>query len=159
MERTPIPGYEKYSASPDGKVYGLKGQEIGRYDKNDGYTCIDLWTELGRIKTRKHNLIARTFLGPRPEGMYIDHIDRNRQNDSIENLRYVTNSENQLNKGCNKNSKTGVKGLSLHSRGKRWNCCIIVRGITYTKYFNIDKRLDAEEWLTSKRGELGVPAV
>ena len=38
------------------------------------------------------------FVGPRPEGYQVDHIDRDRVNNRLENLRYVTPSENQKNK-------------------------------------------------------------
>ena len=47
-----------------------------------------------------YTLVAYNFLGPRPEGLYIDHIDRNILNSRLDNLRYVTPSEN------NKNSST-----------------------------------------------------
>jgi hypothetical protein len=157
MDRRPIPGYEGYTASEDGKIYGKKGQEIGSYDKSEGYTRIDLQTDLGRLQTKRHILIARTFLGPRPEGLQIDHIDRNRQNDQVENLRYVTRSENTLNKGFNKNSKTRVKGLCCHLE-QYWKCSLMVNGISHLKYFPLDQRIEAEEWLTSKREEIGIPA-
>ena len=44
-----------------------------------------------------HRLVAETFLD-KPEGKCeIDHIDRNRENNNRDNLRYVTSSENQRN--------------------------------------------------------------
>ena len=44
-----------------------------------------------------HQLVIKAFIGPRPEKMDVDHIDRNRQNNHISNLRYVTRSENNRN--------------------------------------------------------------
>ncbi len=41
-----------------------------------------------------HRIVMNTFVGPRPENMVIDHIDRNKQNNCISNLRYVTISFN-----------------------------------------------------------------
>lgn len=44
-----------------------------------------------------HRLVAETFLGEIPKGYQIDHIDRNRSNNAIENLRIVTSHENRIN--------------------------------------------------------------
>lgn len=41
-----------------------------------------------------HSLVAEVFIGPRPEGMQVNHKDGNRYNNSVENLEYVTPSEN-----------------------------------------------------------------
>ena len=50
----------------------------------------------GRHKTL-HRLIARAFI-PNPDNKpQVDHIDRNRGNYSLDNLRWVTQSENQRN--------------------------------------------------------------
>ena len=42
--------------------------------------------------------------------MFIDHIDNNRQNNNIENLRLATNSQNMCNSKTQKNNlSTGYK--------------------------------------------------
>lgn len=47
-----------------------------------------------------------------PEGEYIiDHIDRNRLNDSLSNLRLATKDGNAQNHGMQKNNKSGYKGV------------------------------------------------
>ena len=38
-------------------------------------------------------MVAECWLGEKPEGYEIDHIDRNSQNNDYRNLRYVTRSE------------------------------------------------------------------
>ena len=50
----------------------------------------------------------------------IDHINRNRRDNRIENLRLVTNSQNSMNKGRHPMNKSGVKGVCWESRKKRW---------------------------------------
>jgi len=41
-----------------------------------------------------HQLVAEAFIGPRPDGLEINHIDGRKQNNSSGNLEYVTRSEN-----------------------------------------------------------------
>ena len=45
-----------------------------------------------------HTLVAYAFIGKRPDGLEIDHIDRNNQNNHVDNLRYCTCSENRRNR-------------------------------------------------------------
>jgi HNH endonuclease/AP2 domain len=42
----------------------------------------------------------------------LDHRDRNRTNDRIDNLRIASPSQNQFNRVANKNNPTGLKGVS-----------------------------------------------
>ena len=44
-----------------------------------------------------HRLVYEAFKGEIPEGMEIDHIDRNRRNNNPDNLRVVTRAENMQN--------------------------------------------------------------
>ena len=50
-----------------------------------------------------HFLVSHAFLGPRPKGYVIDHIDTDKQNNSISNLEYVTMRDNQLRAIANGN--------------------------------------------------------
>ena len=70
----------------------------------------------------------------------IDHIDGNPLNNKIKNLRAVTNSQNQLNRKISKNSKTGYKGVCVHSQTGKY----IVRVSVYgkDKYFGIYEDLE-----------------
>jgi hypothetical protein len=50
----------------------------------------------------------------------IDHINGDRQDNRLENLREVTRSQNQLNKSLAKNNTSGTKGVSWHKKSKSW---------------------------------------
>lgn len=61
-----------------------------RRDK-DGYTLVRWCTGRGKCSQRRlHCLVARAFLGPCPDGLEVDHIDGDKTNARLSNLRYVT---------------------------------------------------------------------
>jgi DNA-binding transcriptional ArsR family regulator len=45
-----------------------------------------------------HRIVAETLLGPCPEGLEVAHLNGNRRDSRLTNLRYVTRSENHLHK-------------------------------------------------------------
>ena len=107
----------------DGKLYWKesrgrvsKGQEAGRLTKT-GYRHICL---NGR-EHYAHRIIWKGFNGPIPNGFEIDHIDRNRDNNQLANLRLVTPSENKLNIGLRKDSVTKVKGVYWSKQKQKWS--------------------------------------
>jgi len=56
---------------------------------------------LNRKPYSKHRIIAIQFI-PNPNNLpYIDHIDRQKTNNHVSNLRWVNNSTNQFNKSSN----------------------------------------------------------
>ncbi|HCD2903298.1 TPA: HNH endonuclease, partial [Klebsiella pneumoniae] len=58
----------------------------------------------------------------------IDHIDGNRENNKINNLREATAEQNMWNSAAGKNNKTGVKGVSWDGRRKRFRASISIKG-------------------------------
>jgi hypothetical protein len=60
-----------------------------------------------------HRLIMARVLGqPVPTHLVVDHIDRNRLNNTRANLRTATRSQNQANRSLNADSVTRFKGIS-----------------------------------------------
>lgn len=75
-------------------------------------------TERGTHKyVALHRLITHC-----PEGMQVDHIDRNPLNNTRVNLKVCSTQENACNKGFYKNNKTGYKNISLRDLGRRYLC-------------------------------------
>ena len=58
----------------------------------------------------------------------VDHINRCISDNSISNLRDVSHSENQQNRGISKNNKSGYKGVSFCRRNGKWGAFITVGG-------------------------------
>jgi hypothetical protein len=97
----PIKDYETYAVSPEGEVLDLRTKKLMKqYPNKDAgdYLQVSLINENGYKSFRVHRLVGETFL-PNPDNLpELDHIDRNRQNNNVENLRWVSHSDNQINK-------------------------------------------------------------
>ena len=63
----------------------------------NGYVQITLRDGSHRTKIAVHRIVWTTFVGPIPEGMTIDHEDRNRSNNMLRNLRVATGSQQRKN--------------------------------------------------------------
>lgn len=84
-----------------------------------------------------HQLICSLAHGERPPGHEVDHIDRNVLNNRADNLRWVTRSINQANKGKQQNNTSGYRGVSWYASGKTWKAAVKKDGrIVYCRYFH-----------------------
>ena len=74
-------------------------------DKNhkDGYPCI----KKGNKTLYFHTFVAETFLGTRPDNMVIDHIDNDKYNKKLSNLRYVTIQHNSVKQDRQETTENG----------------------------------------------------
>jgi hypothetical protein len=110
-EWKPVVGYEEaYEVSNRGRVRRSgrsTGATLGRLMKQNLFKHgIHLYVGLcpyrqghqGLRKNQKkipvHMIVAEAFLGPRPPGMHINHIDGNGLNNWAENLEYCTPTRN-----------------------------------------------------------------
>jgi hypothetical protein len=88
-----VVGFESYEVSNLGSVRRnnkiLKG---GLHKK--GYRLYMLFKNGIYDHRTGHSLVAEAFIGKRPFGLVIDHIDNNKNNNRVENLRYITQSFN-----------------------------------------------------------------
>lgn len=71
---------------------------LSQTKRSNGYYMVFLRNENEKKHALVHRLVASTFLEkPGPEYNQVDHLDRNRENNNAENLKYVTASMNMLN--------------------------------------------------------------
>jgi len=123
-----IPGFEGYQASNLGRIKSLKcGKE-----KLIGYTVyknpkyLKRQVNINQRCTSVGVFVLMTFDRLPNEGEECDHIDRNPQNNCLENLRWVTRSVNQINKSAYGKSK--YKGVYYKTqKNKEGNSLIISR--------------------------------
>lgn len=105
------------------------GDEAGCIDQ-DGYRVIGVD---GR-QYAAHRLAWLYVHGTWPKDQ-TDHIDGDKLNNAIANLREATHSENQANRGRQKNNSSGFKGVSWSQFRKKWAAAICVKGCTLSLGF------------------------
>ncbi len=95
-EWKPIPGFfGLYEASTYGRIRNTRGKILKTYKINSGYHCLKFTVNNVRTTHLVHRLVAITFLGTFTTRKEVNHIDENKNNNSLLNLSWVTSSENK----------------------------------------------------------------
>ena len=85
--------------------------------KSDGY----IMRMVDGKPVHEHRIVWEKHNGPIPKGMQIDHINRVRDDNRIENLRLVTPQQNHFN-------RSGVKGFNWDKKRNKWRSYIYLNG-------------------------------
>jgi len=107
----------------DGKLFWKTKHSCNFKEKNQpeaGYVCDRGYCTI-RIKTKlylAHRLIFLMHHGYMPE--FIDHIDGNKSNNKIENLRSADRCQNGWNRKPYSNNKSGTKNVKWNRNSKSW---------------------------------------
>ena len=106
--------YPNYLIYDDGRVYSKNKNRFLKPVLNiTGYYMINLYKDGKKKYCKIHRLVALHYI-PLIDGKnMVDHIDRNKTNNNISNLRWVNNSENKINTGVQKNNVCGHKLIRL----------------------------------------------
>lgn len=119
LDYDPLTGWFKWRVRPNRRI---KVGDAAGSKACGGYVSVRVF---GRLK-QAHRLAWLYTYGEWPNGQ-IDHIDGNRANNAIANLRDVSQSVNQQNRRRASRSNThGFFGASL--QGSRWKAQIMVNG-------------------------------
>lgn len=98
---------------------------IGRGKKGERAGCLFSGRiTIGLLGKRwlAHRLIFIYHNGFMPD--FIDHIDQNKSNNRIENLRPANKSENASNRGRTKSNTSGFKGVWWKKSSRKWGATI-----------------------------------
>ena len=119
---TSIKGYENYVIFEDGVIINIKtGKELKpSLEKAIGYYRVGLYNNKKVKLYYLHRLIALAYI-PNPDNKdFIDHINRIRNDNRIENLRWATTSENNQNKSQSKNNTSGTTNVYYYKSTDKW---------------------------------------
>jgi hypothetical protein len=125
-----IPGYEgHYMISDLGNVKSLKYNKerlLKNLKSEKGYLYCMLSKENNQKKFKIHQLVSMAFLNHIPCGMkaVIDHIDDDKLNNKVGNLRIVTAYENH--RKVKNNSKTS-KYFGIYKQNNKWRVQILFK--------------------------------
>lgn len=110
--------YKRYKVSSLGRVYDLKNDTYvsPSLRGKPQYYYVNLVNDKGDRKGRRiHNIMGWSFLGDRPKkGDTIDHIDRNKYNNSLCNLRWLGKSGQMENRNERTNTTTYFIGKNYN---------------------------------------------
>jgi hypothetical protein len=125
-----IQGYPGYLIYDDGRVWSKprkdsrgnqrKGKFLKHVKIQTGYHRVQLCRD-GKLKGFYVSRLVALHHIPNPDGKPdVDHIDRDKDNNHVSNLRWVTRQENMQNLGIYRNNTSGHKYISYSKRDKKW---------------------------------------
>ncbi len=134
-----IPDYPNYTIDRDGNVVNKKNLRIlkQQLDK-DGYAITTLYNGGKYRKMKIHRLLGMCYI-PKIEGKdLIDHINRDKSDNRIENLRWVNASENSSNRSAYKNSIFKERYISITNfKGYKYYR-LTMRPYKFAKCYNVN---------------------
>jgi hypothetical protein len=125
-----IDDYDNYSVSSFGRV---RNDTTGRILKNTvnghGYCMVGLYINGNRKVMTVHKLVANAFIDNPNNKKCVDHINNDKLNNNLTNLRYASHTENGQNRLMSKNNTSGAKGIGFNKQVKKWMANIRIDGI------------------------------
>lgn len=93
-----------------------------------GYNHINLSKNNNSKSFQVHRLVALHFIDNPNNKPQVDHIDNNPSNNCVNNLRWCTQSENNMNYQVSKSNTSCVKGVRWDTVNKKWRAEIQFNG-------------------------------
>ena len=88
--------YKGYVVHSDGSIERKDGKGVINQakDGNGYYMFVQSNGRMNQVSTRVHRFVWEAFNGKIPQGMEVDHIDDDRSNNDLSNLRLLTHGQN-----------------------------------------------------------------
>ena len=154
MEWRTITEASNYEVSTNGQVRNRTTKKIlkGRLSKN-GYLQVSIKIDATQKFCNRyiHRLVALHFIQNPNNKREVNHIDGNKENNTLSNLEWVTSSENQKHRHLIGNKKTSNRHIGMFNKKgemvKDFNS--ILEAVTYfnkTSRVNIDNALQGKQY-------------
>lgn len=99
------------------RVRARAGNEAGWF--SNGYRRVTV----DKIKLRASHIVWALCHGRWP-ALELDHVNGDKQDDRIENLREATHQQNGWNQPASPRNTSGVKGVHFHKKNRKWTATI-----------------------------------
>ena len=125
--------YPKYQISNCGRVRNVSNGFILKAKSSQGYPRVALSNENGTKLLLCQRLVAEEFIDKPLDKLYVDHLDHDRNNNSVTNLRWVSSQSNNMNrtKAVTKATTSTYKGVSYVRKRNVWEARIKYNNETY----------------------------
>jgi len=138
--------FDNYEMNQEGVLRNVETNRILKWSLTDGYARFELNQGGLKKKVFLHRVLAELFVWNPDDLPCVDHIDRNRLNNAIENLRWCTHSENNRNRSIRKHNTSGKMNISkcFNHGHPRWDVHFgnHSMGNMHRKYFPRDPNSD-----------------
>ena len=116
MEWKKIPGWNNHEVSNNGKIRNTKTKRLKQTRvANNGYEMVSLYEINKRKNLYVHRIVAECFVAKNLGSDWVNHIDKNRNNNYYKNLEWVTPSENANHRYCNNKSQKYIIPKNVQS--------------------------------------------
>ena len=121
-------------------LYFVENERLLKFEINrNGYYSVTLYTSKGNKKLwHIHRLVCLSFLGVPPNNYVVNHKDKNRLNNKLDNLEYISQRENVIH-GKDK-TNTSSKYIGVNKTKYGWRSTATIKGIrTHLGYFKTEE--------------------
>lgn len=102
----PIDGFDGYTVDKEGRIYSIKYRRHLKPQKNmSGYLYVTLCKGGDKKNEYIHRLVAKAYIDNPDDKQFVNHINMKKDDNSVGNLEWVTQSENSIHFYKNKKEK------------------------------------------------------
>lgn len=121
------------------RKYILRGRFLKQRCDKDGYLLVDLHNQGNVVTFKVHRLVAEAFIENPQEKPQVNHKDGNRANNLLQNLEWVTDSENKYHRFSELQApcgESGFYGVNWRADRGKWRAYTSLGGYRHLGLFD-----------------------